>query len=168
MYDGFGQLDTPVVAAQYKARPLAGVWATAPYLHNGSVPNLYQLLSPVYQRDKQFYMGSRDFDPYRVGVHTDPAARGAFLLDTAGHGNANTGHEFRAGYRPWTPGAPPAHGVIGPELSDHQRWAIIEYLKVHRDDPSDRSCSVYVPLPPQPKTPDSACDMPQAPQGAKP
>ncbi|HEY7855448.1 MAG TPA: di-heme-cytochrome C peroxidase [Terriglobales bacterium] len=144
-WNGFDQLDTPQEGIHYKARPLAGVWATAPYLHNGSVPNLYELLSPVYERDKVFYLGDRDFDPVRVGLVTNSGGKGSFRYDTSIPGNFNTGHEFRAGYRPWTPGSPPAHGVIGPEFTPHQRMAIIEYLKVHRDDPNDHSCSVYVP-----------------------
>ena len=41
--------------AKYKARPLNGIWSTAPYLHNGSVPNLYQLLLPVAERQKKFW-----------------------------------------------------------------------------------------------------------------
>ena len=39
---------------QYKVRPLNGIWATPPYLHNGSVPTLYALLSPVEERPKKF------------------------------------------------------------------------------------------------------------------
>ena len=52
---------------QYRARPLNGVWATAPYLHNGSVPSLYWMLTPAAERPKQFCMGARDFDPEQVG-----------------------------------------------------------------------------------------------------
>ncbi|HXE30722.1 MAG TPA: di-heme-cytochrome C peroxidase [Terriglobales bacterium] len=167
-WNGFGQLDTPIVAARYKARPLAGVWATAPYLHNGSVRTLYQMLSPAYERDKVFYLGGRTFDPVQVGLVSDPKAPGAFKYDTSIPGNLNTGHEFRAGYIPWVPGGPPSHGVIGPEFTPHQRLAIIEYLKVHRDDPSDHSCSVYVPLPPAPPDPpDPACAVPANPGPAK-
>ena len=43
----------------YRARPLSGLWATPPFLHNGSVPNLYQMLIPADHRDKTFYLGSR-------------------------------------------------------------------------------------------------------------
>ena len=53
----------------YRARPLNGVWATAPYLHNGSVPSLYWMLMPAAERPKQFCMGFRDFDPQQVGFH---------------------------------------------------------------------------------------------------
>ncbi len=55
---------------QYKARPLNGIWATPPYLHNGSVPNLYALLSPVAERPKRFYLGNREYDPVNVGYST--------------------------------------------------------------------------------------------------
>src|SRR5207253_668099 len=58
--DGFGILDLPQVIAAYKPRPLAGVWATAPFLHNGSVPTVYDLLSPVADRPKTFRVGSRE------------------------------------------------------------------------------------------------------------
>src|SRR5690606_18198960 len=51
----------------YKTQPLAGVWATAPYLHNGSVPNLYELLLPPEQRSVKFWVGNREFDPKHVG-----------------------------------------------------------------------------------------------------
>ena len=103
----------------YRARPLEGLWATPPFLHNGSVPNLYQLLLPADQRDKTFYVGSREFDPKNVGF-TTAKFDGGFLFDTSTAGNSNAGHEFRNGS---------GKGVIGPELSDDERWAIIEYLK---------------------------------------
>ena len=94
----------------YKARPLDGVWATAPYMHNGSVPNLYEMLLPASQRSATFRMGSTSIDPVKVGV--DSSAAGAtFVYDTAKPGNRNTGHEFGAG------------------LSDVQRWQLLEYLK---------------------------------------
>ena len=136
--DGFGALDIPQVIAAYKARPLQGAWATAPYLHNGSVPNLYELLSPVRERSKRFYLGRREYDPVKVGFVTEPlkGARESFWLDTRQTGNANTGHEFRAGYAGWAPGSPPQFGVIGPELPPDDRWALVEYLKIHEDPPT--------------------------------
>lgn len=105
----------------YKARPLEGIWATPPFLHNGSVPNLYQLLLPADRRDKTFYVGSREFDPKYVGFHTEKF-EGSFEFRTDQPGNFNRGHEFRD--------APEGNGVIGPELTDDERWAIIEYLKI--------------------------------------
>ena len=96
---------------EYRARPLNGIWATAPYLHNGSVPNLRELLTPPTQRSKVFYMGNWDFDPVAVGYETSSPFAGATILDTRLPGNWNTGHEF------------------GTDLNDADRAALIEYLK---------------------------------------
>jgi mono/diheme cytochrome c family protein len=106
--------------AAYRARPLNGIWATAPYLHNGSVPSLYQMLLPGERRDAVFQVGSRQFNPRDVGFSTAETP-GTFRFDTALVGNSNRGHEFRNG--------PPGQGTIGPELSDDQRRDIVEYLK---------------------------------------
>jgi len=118
--NGFGRKLGVRELAAYKARPLHGIWATPPFLHNGSVPTLYDLLLPEEQRPKTFYVGSRLFDPVKVGYETG-AYEGGFLVDTSLPGNANTGHQFRS-----DGGA----GVIGPALSDNERYQIIEYLKV--------------------------------------
>lgn len=94
----------------YAAHPLAGIWANSPYLHNGSVPNLYQLLLPAAERVKEFYTGDLEFDPVNVGYVSD-GRRGGFKVDTTIPGNWNTGHEF------------------GAELTHDQRMDLIEYLK---------------------------------------
>ncbi|KAA9134122.1 cytochrome c [Marinihelvus fidelis] len=133
--NGFGALDLPEVAAVYKARPLAGAWSTAPYMHNGSIRNLYQVLSPQHERDTRFFIGRPDFDPRQVGLALDDGHDGGFWLDTRIDGNANTGHEFRAGYNAWREGNPPQYGAIGPGYTPAQRYEIIEYLKTHLDDP---------------------------------
>jgi len=104
---------------QYKARPLDGIWATPPYLHNGSVPNLYALLSPVAERPRVFYLGNREYDPVDVGYRTEKFP-GGFKLDTSIRGNSNSGHEFSSGSR---------KGIIGPLLTPDERRALIEYLK---------------------------------------
>lgn len=104
----------------YKARPLNGVWATPPFLHNASVPTLWDLLSPVAERPAEFCTGTHRFDPKKVGYET-VCRDGDFRLDTGIAGNRNTGHEFRDG--------PRGGGVIGPALSAEQRWDLIEYLK---------------------------------------
>lgn len=106
----------------YPARPLDGYWATGPFLHNGSVRTLYELLSPLEERAETFWIGTREFDPYYVGFRNDKVD-GAFLFDTSKDGNYNTGHEFRNA----PPGTP---GVIGPLLTNEQRLDLIEYLKV--------------------------------------
>jgi hypothetical protein len=133
--NGFDALDLPQVKLAYKARPLGGMWATAPFLHNGSVRNLYQLLSPQHERDRKFFIGRPEFDPVQVGLKLADRKDGGFWLDTSITGNANTGHEFRAGYSEWKPGSPPQFGVIGPAYTPEERYEIIEYLKVHLDDP---------------------------------
>lgn len=105
----------------YKARPLAGVWATPPFLHNGSVPSLYQLLSPQDERAVTFHRGNLEYDPAHLGYRSE-AFPGGFLYDTRLTGNANSGHEFRDG--------PLGAGVIGRLLQPEERWALLEYLKV--------------------------------------
>jgi hypothetical protein len=133
--NGFGELDVPKPLAQYKPRPLAGIWAAGPFLHNGSVPTIYQLLLPADQRDKKFFVGTRDFDSVNLGLSTQPTeGREGFWFDTSVTGNSNVGHEFRKGYVPWQSGGPPRYGVIGPELTEEDRQDIIEYLKIHRDE----------------------------------
>jgi mono/diheme cytochrome c family protein len=110
--DAFAKKVANTNSLAYKARPLDGIWATAPYLHNGSVPNLYQLLLPAKDRMKKFYVGTRDFDPVNVGFATDKRD-GAFEFDTSLPGNSNAGHD--------------AYGTD--TLTDEQRWQLVEYLK---------------------------------------
>ena len=100
----------------YKARPLNGIWSAAPYLHNGSVPNLYELLLPAAARSKTFYIGSWEYDPVKVGYVSGPAP-GAFLFDTRLPGNSNAGHEYGAG----------ADGL--PTLGEEDIRALVEYMK---------------------------------------
>lgn len=140
--EGFGALDLPQEIRGYKPRPLAGVWATAPFLHNGSVPTLYQMLLPPAKRDQRFFVGRREYDPEHVGYVTVPDADGdddGFWLDTTIKGNWNTGHAFAADAATWRrhladpKGNPLPSEVIGPEFTDEERYALIEYLKVHED-----------------------------------
>jgi len=114
----------PVVGG-YKANPHEGMWASPPYLHNGSVPSLYDLLLPAPQRPKKFYVGS-EFDPIKVGVDTSGNS-GKFLYDTSLTGNSNIGHSFEDG--------PRENGVIGRLLTDDERWALIEYMKTLPNEP---------------------------------
>jgi len=102
----------------YPAKTLAGIWATAPYLHNGSVPTLYDLLLPPAQRPKKFTVGQREYDPVKLGYQQDPAKykpvpnQTPFVLDTSLPGNSNGGHDWKLD-----------------TLTDDQRYAIVEYLK---------------------------------------
>ncbi|MHC8393730.1 di-heme-cytochrome C peroxidase [Pseudomonas sp. LB3P93] len=119
--DGFGLPIGVRELRAYKARPLAGVWATAPFLHNGSIPSIYQLLSPQDERATTFYKGTFEYDPRHLGYRTEAFTNG-FKFDTRITGNHNSGHEFRAGKR--------GNGVIGRLLQPEERWALLEYLKV--------------------------------------
>jgi uncharacterized protein (DUF2235 family) len=104
----------------YKARPHNGIWATPPYLHNGSVPSLYYLLSPVAERPNVFWLGSKQYDPVHLGIVTS-YLKGATKFCTGRPGNSNAGHEFNDGSL--------GHGVIGRRLSEDERMQIIEFLK---------------------------------------
>jgi hypothetical protein len=105
-------LDTKPPYGPYAARPLFGVWAAAPYLHNGSVPTLYDLLSPPQQRPKAFPLGPREYDPVKLGFVVDVACFGDdCIVDTALTGSGNGGHTF------------------GTDMSETDRMALIEYLK---------------------------------------
>lgn len=97
-----------VVEGAYKARPLNGVWATAPYLHNGSVPTLAALLEPKSRRPAKFHVGSREFDPVRVGFVDDSRFP---IFDTSLPGNGREGHEF------------------GTDLPEGEKSDLLEYLK---------------------------------------
>ena len=97
----------------YKARPLNGIWATAPYLHNGSVPNLYELflLSGCKPddvpgetcRSKTFTVGSRELDTDKVGfkqLDKNKFPEEVFEkleFKTTLRGNSNEGHEYVVG-----------------------------------------------------------------------
>jgi hypothetical protein len=118
----------------YKARPLNGIWATAPYLHNGSVPTLYDLLgmsdvkltiddpdrpANAATRPDQFGVGSRKYDPVKGGYVTDlsdPDNKFVFKIkdDTGAPipGNYNNGHDYGTA-----------------TLSEGDRMALVEYMK---------------------------------------
>ena len=80
----------------YVSEPLDGLWARAPYLHNGSVPTLADLLEPPERRPTRFVRGGEVLDPLRGGflaAACDPAQGGAeFCFDTGLPGNDNGGH----------------------------------------------------------------------------
>jgi mono/diheme cytochrome c family protein len=108
----------------YQAPPLDGLWATAPYFHNGSAPTVYHVLKSdarpqVYTRS--FQTGAEDYDPKRLGWKFTEVERDAFkkadpyerrkFYDTKQSGRGNGGHTY------------------GDKLTEEQRWAVIEYLK---------------------------------------
>lgn len=108
----------------YQAPPLDGIWATAPYLHNGSVPTLAALLKSV-DRPARFKRppstGLEHYDQVQVGwkftVVADPPSpplppfEAQFIYDTSRFGLSNGGHRF------------------GDDLADEARSDLIEYLK---------------------------------------
>ncbi|MGA9990803.1 MAG: cytochrome c, partial [Thiobacillaceae bacterium] len=101
----------------YDNAPLDGIWLRAPYLHNGSVPTLWNLLQPAANRPKVFWRGDDLYDPKKVGFVSDQAQEGGkryFRYDTTVPGNGNHGHEGKA---------------YGTGLSPGEKWALIEYLK---------------------------------------
>lgn len=130
-------LTTEHALLAYKARPLNGIWATPPYLHNGSVPTLYDLLLPAAVRNRAptgapepqpagplrpevFTVGSVEFDPVKVGYRSDPEAPGGSFVfrvrdEATGEpipGNSNAGHDYGTG-----------------ALTDAERMDLVEYLK---------------------------------------
>ena len=98
----------------YIAPPLDGVWATAPYLHNGSVPTLEDLLNssqrPIYWR-RSFDDSDYDFEKVGWKYTTESSQTDKFTYDTSLPGYGNSGHTFADGF------------------TDQERKAIIEYLK---------------------------------------
>lgn len=127
------------VGAGYKARPLNGIWATAPFLHNGAVANIYDLLST--ERPDFIMLGGQQFDTEKLGITQNELAsrfaakfadvehsltpdyeQGYFLLDTRQSGNSQGGHWFAAK-------ASGKQGIVGPALQEEQKYALIEYLK---------------------------------------
>jgi hypothetical protein len=122
---------------EYIARPHTGIWATPPYLHNGSVPNVYELLSPWEQRHSCFYLApDLEYDPRLLGFvvrecdgRSNPRdLTSGFEFETALTGNSNRGHEFRN-----TPQCASKEkkepGILGCEIPPENRMAIVEYLK---------------------------------------
>ena len=101
----------------YANMPLDGIWLRAPYLHNGSVPTLRDLLNPGSERPDTFYRGNDIYDKKQVGFVSDIASEGSkkyFLFDTKIPGNGNFGHEGK---------------TYGTELPAAQKDALVEYMK---------------------------------------
>lgn len=92
---------------KYWAASLTGVWARSPYLHNGSVRSMQELLTAPGQRAKNFHRGSQDYDTTQMGYND----AGPYVLDTSMRGNSNSGHEY------------------GTKLSAEEKRELMEYLK---------------------------------------
>jgi mono/diheme cytochrome c family protein len=97
----------------YASVPLDGIWLRAPYLHNGSVPSLDDLLKPAASRPTGFWRGYDVVDPVSVGFVTAgrEAERAGTWFDTSRPGNSNAGHAY------------------GTTLPADKKHALIEYLK---------------------------------------
>jgi RoxA-like, cytochrome c-like len=107
-------LDTQAPYGPYAARPLYGIWAAAPYLHNGSVPTLYDLLLPAAQRPTKFALGERQYDPVKLGfVVSTHCDQQDCVVDTTRTGDGNGGH------------------LWGTDLPEPDRMALLEYLKTY-------------------------------------
>jgi hypothetical protein len=107
----------PPERGSYEARVMQGIWAAAPYLHNGSVPTLADLLKPHAQRTKEFKIGPA-YDIVNVGLATNQTQFDTTLVTTGcdtpaelNSGNSNCGHEY------------------GTQLLEAEKRALIEYLK---------------------------------------
>lgn len=101
----------------YSNMPLDGVWLRAPYLHNGSVPTLRELLEPAEKRSSTFYRGNDVYDAQNVGFVSNVASDGTrnyFLFNTKERGNSNAGHSGKR---------------YGTELPAAEKAALLEYLK---------------------------------------
>ncbi|MGA9214470.1 MAG: di-heme-cytochrome C peroxidase [Methylocella sp.] len=104
----------PTTQYVYEARVMEGIWAAAPYLHNGSVPTLYDLLLPANQRPKAFKIGPA-YDKTKVGLAIEQT-KFDYTLNTTdcsdrNSGNSRCGHEF------------------GTQLRPEEKKALLEYLK---------------------------------------
>jgi mono/diheme cytochrome c family protein len=101
----------------YANMPLDGLWLRAPYLHNGSVPTVRDLLEPAARRPKVFYRGYDVYDPVKLGFKSNVAeenGRKYFRLDTEVAGNGNGGHEGRR---------------FGTGLSIDDKESLVQFLK---------------------------------------
>jgi mono/diheme cytochrome c family protein len=120
---GFGGITEAVQTGGYVAPDLSGIWASAPYLHNGSVPTLWHLLNPE-MRPERFQVGGHALDYRLMGIAGETGDDGVYryldgyrpwarshVFDTRERGRSNAGHEFRG-------------------LTPDEKWALIEYMKV--------------------------------------
>jgi cytochrome c553 len=119
-YDGFDRKMIVAWACGYRPRPLVGLWATPPFLHNGSVPSVYDMLSQT--RPSHPIIGNPEFDPVKLGQVQVAIPGRTYTMDTALQGNSNAGH--------WFANDATRKGRIGRALTDTEKYDLIEYLKV--------------------------------------
>jgi hypothetical protein len=109
------QCNIPDKVFPYESRVMQGIWAAAPYLHNGSVPTLADLLKPAAERPASFAVGPY-YDTFKLGLAADQPGttyvRVTTGCDDRNSGNSRCGHEF------------------GTTLSPGDKRALLEYLKV--------------------------------------
>jgi len=130
----------------YKARPLNGVWATAPFLHNGSIATIKDLICPANdQRPRFVQLGNLNYDDKNLGLkqpenyqelaleYYDKGLQydneNYFILDSEVLGNLNTGHHFSNQYDVNKPYWSQKSGVIGPKIDEKKCDVLLEYLK---------------------------------------
>ena len=101
----------------YAATPLDGIWARAPYLHNGSIPTLYHLLVPA-ERPKSFVVGSHDYDTTKVGFEWERSDPLTEIYESGRPAQVNTGHD-NVKYL----------GSVNWATDTEKREALLEYLK---------------------------------------
>ncbi|PRQ08755.1 hypothetical protein [Enhygromyxa salina] len=116
------ELETKSPFVGYVAPPLDGIWASAPFFHNGSVPTIELVLDstkrPTYWRRDDYDSTNFDEDalgwpwtPSPTAQDDAPSGERKYIYDTTKPGHRNTGHSF------------------GDALSDGERAAVLEYLK---------------------------------------
>jgi hypothetical protein len=110
-----GAFQTTPVPHGYESRVLQGIWATAPYLHNGSVPTLADLLKPAIERPSAFQVGPA-YDRVNLGLAKDQTTFN-YTLETTDCGDRNSGNS-RCGHE------------FGTQLTPAEKRALLEYLKV--------------------------------------
>lgn len=110
--DSFSDPDPAIV---YESRVMQGIWAAAPYLHNGSVPTLEDLLEPTAERPSSFQVGPA-YDPIKIGLAAEQTQFDYTYVttdcDNRDSGNSRCGHEY------------------GTKLSEEEKKDLLEYLKV--------------------------------------
>jgi mono/diheme cytochrome c family protein len=109
----------------YQAPPLDGIWATAPYLHNGSVPTVYHLLNSKTRPKlftRSYRTGQDDYDAKKLGWKIK-------VLDKAPDPNKTPAIELRKIYDITQSGRGNGGHTFGDKLSEEERMAVIEYLK---------------------------------------